>query len=88
MYLHLQNKSSQKDDNEILKGLPKVKTECTWIPWTFNRLSFYSGYGAGINSPGWYNHVWHHPHDDGTFGWPMLPNCSASSKWIPLLRIL
>lgn len=62
----LQNKSSQKDDNELLKGLPKVKTECTWIPWTFSRLSFYSGYGAGINSPGWYNHVWHHPHDDGT----------------------
>ncbi|QEC80005.1 DUF5682 family protein [Mucilaginibacter ginsenosidivorax] len=62
----LQGKSSQKDDNELLKGLPKVKTECTWIPWTFNRLSFNSGYGAGINSPGWYNHVWHHPADDGT----------------------
>lgn len=62
----LKNKTSQKDDNELLKGLPKVKTECTWIPWTFSRLSFYSGYGAGINSPGWYNHVWHHPHDDGT----------------------
>ncbi|MFC0513875.1 DUF5682 family protein [Mucilaginibacter angelicae] len=62
----LQGKSSQKDDNEILKGLPKVKTECTWIPWTFSRLSFYSGYGAGINSPGWYNHIWNHPHDDGT----------------------
>ncbi|SDE01920.1 hypothetical protein SAMN05216464_103357 [Mucilaginibacter pineti] len=62
----LQNKASQKDDNELLKGLPKVKTECTWIPWTFNRLSFYSGYGAGINSPGWYNHVWNHPQDDGT----------------------
>ncbi len=62
----LQNKASQKDDNELLKGLPKVKIECTWIPWTFSRLSFYSGYGAGINSPGWYNHVWHHKHDDGT----------------------
>jgi hypothetical protein len=62
----LQGKSSQKDDNEILKGLPKVKTECTWIPWTFSRLSFHSGYGAGINSPGWYNHIWNHPHDDGT----------------------
>ncbi|NVM62672.1 hypothetical protein FHW88_000948 [Mucilaginibacter sp. SG538B] len=62
----LQGKSSQKDDNEILKGIPKVKTECTWIPWTFNRLSFRSGYGAGINSPGWYNHIWNHPHDDGT----------------------
>ncbi|WP_342644970.1 DUF5682 family protein [Mucilaginibacter sp. CSA2-8R] len=62
----LKAKVSQKEDNELLKGLPKTKTECTWIPWTFNRLSFYSGYGAGINSPGWYNHVWHHPHDDGT----------------------
>ncbi len=62
----LKAKVSQKEDNELLKGLPKTKTECTWIPWTFNRLSFYSGYGAGINSPGWYNHVWHHPNDDGT----------------------
>jgi hypothetical protein len=62
----LQNLGSQKEDNELLKGLPKTKTECTWIPWTFNRLSFFSGYGAGINSPGWYNHVWHNPDDDGT----------------------
>ncbi len=62
----LKAKVSQKEDNELLKGLPKTKTECTWIPWTFARLSFYSGYGAGINSPGWYNHVWQHPNDDGT----------------------
>ncbi len=62
----LHNGASQKDDDELLKGLPKTKTECTWIPWTFSRLSFFSGYGAGINSPGWYNHVWHHPTDDGT----------------------
>jgi len=62
----LQTKVAQKEDNDLLKGLPKVKTECTWIPWTFNRLSFYSGYGAGINSPGWYNHIWRYPNDDGT----------------------
>lgn len=62
----LNQKVSQKDDNELLKGLPKVKTECTWIPWTYSRLSFNSGYGAGINSPGWYDHIWHHPNDDGT----------------------
>ncbi len=62
----LQKQSSPKEDNELLKGLAKVKTECTWIPWTFNRLSFRSGYGAGINSPGWYDHIWQHPHDDGT----------------------
>jgi len=62
----LRNNTPQKEDNELLKGLPKTKTACTWIPWTFNRLSFFSGYGAGINSPGWYHHVWHHPADDGT----------------------
>lgn len=56
----------QKEDNELLKNLPKVKVECTWIPWTYNRLSFYSGYGAGIASPGWYHHIWNHPGDDGT----------------------
>lgn len=55
-----------KKDNELLKGLAKVKVECSWIPWTYNRLSFYSGYGAGIASPGWYDHIWHHPADDGT----------------------
>ncbi|THU37097.1 hypothetical protein FAM09_19285 [Niastella caeni] len=56
----------QKEDNDLLKGLPKVKVECTWIPWTFSRLSYYSGYGAGIESPGWYDHIWNHPTDDGT----------------------
>ncbi|RFM30115.1 DUF5682 family protein [Deminuibacter soli] len=62
----LQHMPKQKDDNELLKGLPKVKVECTWIPWTYNRLSFTSGYGAGIFSPGWYAHTWQYPHDDGT----------------------
>jgi hypothetical protein len=57
---------SQKEDNDLLKGLPKVKVECTWIPWTYERLSFYSGYGAGVKSPGWYDHIWQFPHDDGT----------------------
>lgn len=56
----------QKEDNELLKGLPKVKIECTWIPWTYDRLTLRSGYGAGIESPGWYHYLWHHPDDDGT----------------------
>lgn len=56
-----------KEDNELLKGLPKIKVECTWIPWTYDRLSFRSGYGAGIESPGWYHHQWHFPDDDGTW---------------------
>lgn len=62
----LANMPKAKDDNEILKGLPKVKVETTWIPWTYNRLSLFSGYGAGISSPGWYDHIWHFPQDDGT----------------------
>lgn len=62
----LQHMPPQKHDNDILKGLPKVKIDCTWIPWTYNRLSYTSGYGAGIFSPGWYEHVWQHPNDDGT----------------------
>lgn len=59
-------KNTSKADNEILKGLAKVKTECTWTPWTYNRLSLYSGYGAGIESPGWYHHLWNYSEDDGT----------------------
>lgn len=60
------NMPKQKEDNDLLKSLPKVKVECTWVPWTYNRLSFYSGYGAGIGSPGWYEHTWKQPKDDGT----------------------
>ncbi len=45
-------------DNELLRDLPKRKTHITWIPWTSQRLSFASGYGAGISSPGWYQHLW------------------------------
>ncbi|MEU0985564.1 DUF5682 family protein [Streptomyces sp. NPDC005953] len=46
-------------DRAVLKGLPRTKTEMTWVPWTHRRLSRYSGYGAGIDSPGWYQHLFH-----------------------------
>ncbi|WP_129674877.1 DUF5682 family protein [Candidatus Chloroploca sp. Khr17] len=45
-------------DDMLLKGLPKVKTAATLAPWTYGRLTFASGYGAGIASPGWYDHLW------------------------------
>ena len=48
-----------KNDANLLKGLPKVKVEATWIPWTYGRLAIASGYGAGVVSPGWYDHLWH-----------------------------
>lgn len=44
-------------DQRTLKGLPKVKVSTTWVPWTHSRLSYASGYGAGIVSPGWYKHL-------------------------------
>ena len=47
-----------KPDWELLKGLPKVKTAATLCPWTNDRLAGRSGYGAGVESPGWYAHLW------------------------------
>ncbi|GAA2633166.1 DUF5682 family protein [Streptomyces axinellae] len=48
-------------DRRMLKGLPKVKAEVTWVPWTHRRLARRSGYGAGIASPGWYGHLFAAP---------------------------
>ncbi len=47
----------KKADPARLKGLPKIKTALTWVPWTHGRLTMASGYGAGIQSPGWYAHL-------------------------------
>jgi hypothetical protein len=47
-----------KTDQAILKGLKKTKIQATWIPWTQGRLALRTGYGAGIASPGWYQHLW------------------------------
>jgi hypothetical protein len=51
-------KSRKKEDDATLKSLAKVKTIATWIPWTYDRLAASSGYGAGVLSPGWYEHLW------------------------------
>jgi hypothetical protein len=53
----LANMPPAKHDDAILKKLPKIKTTATWIPWTYSRLSRDSGYGAGVESPGWYHHL-------------------------------
>ncbi|HEX6241708.1 MAG TPA: DUF5682 family protein, partial [Polyangiales bacterium] len=49
---------SARVDRDLLKALPKIKVEATWIPWTNSRLALHSGYGAGVTSPGWYAHLW------------------------------
>ncbi|MEV0240513.1 DUF5682 family protein [Streptomyces sp. NPDC050674] len=57
----LRQKTTVAADKALLKGLPKVKTDMTWVPWTHRRLSRSSGYGAGIDSPGWYGHLFSAP---------------------------
>lgn len=47
-----------KQDKSLLKGLPRIKTQATWVPWTYGRLAIASGYGAGVVAPGWYEHLW------------------------------
>lgn len=54
----LQAKTTQKDDQALLKALPKLKTAQCWIPWSNDRLALASGYGAGIEAPNWYQHCW------------------------------
>ncbi len=61
-----------KADDDALMGLPKRRTTATWIPWTYGRLARFSGYGAGVVSPGWYEHLWvHHGNNPGrvSTGW-------------------
>ncbi|MEU1433449.1 DUF5682 family protein [Streptomyces sp. NPDC005775] len=57
----LEARTTQTADRALLKGLPKVKAELTWVPWTHQRLARHSGYGAGIDSPGWYEHLFASP---------------------------
>lgn len=55
----LANMPAAKHDDALLKGVSKVKTEAAWVPWSYERLSFRSGYGAGVESPVWYELLWH-----------------------------
>ena len=64
----LQTMPAAKVDTALLKGLAKVKVNTTWVPWTMGRLTYWSGYGAGIESPGYYQHLWSVP-DDVTVRW-------------------
>jgi hypothetical protein len=53
------DRPSAAADDRVLRALPKaIKTTAAWVPWTYGRLAMESGYGAGIESPGWYEHLW------------------------------
>ncbi|WP_458245272.1 DUF5682 family protein [Streptomyces sp. MAI_2237] len=73
----LRRRTAVTVDRALLKGLPKVKADMTWVPWTHRRLSRASGYGAGIHSPGWYGHL---------FGAPDRPVERWMTKVAGLLR--
>jgi hypothetical protein len=51
----------KKEDKALLKGLKKTPIAATWIPWTYERLSLSSGYGAGVLSPAWYELLFTQP---------------------------
>ena len=59
----------KKEDKARLKGLKRVATEATWIPWTYERLSFSSGYGAGVLSPAWYELLFAQPRAEVLTHW-------------------
>ena len=41
-------------DTALFKGIKKIRTTATWIPWSYDRMTFDSGYGSGVISPAWY----------------------------------
>lgn len=55
--LHPDSFPTAAADNKLLTKLPKVRVRATWAPWTAQRLSIASGYGAGVTAPGWYQHL-------------------------------
>ncbi|MFI7340085.1 DUF5682 family protein [Streptomyces sp. NPDC050085] len=73
----LRERTTVAADRALLKGLPKAKVDMTWVPWTHRRLARASGYGAGIESPGWYGHL---------FGVPDRPVERWLTKVAGLLR--
>jgi hypothetical protein len=50
--------STAPGDDDLLASLPEVPVKLTWVAWSYEHLSRFSGYGAGAISPAWYEHLW------------------------------
>lgn len=59
----------KKEDKALLKGRKKTPIAATWIPWTYERLSTSSGYGAGVRSPAWYELLFAQPRAEVITQW-------------------
>ena len=73
--------SHASDDAQALENLPRVQVQATWVPWTYRRLTYWSGYGAGVESPGYYHDLWSAPSEITTTGWPGSPICCGNKTW-------
>ncbi len=49
---------SEASDQALLAILEHTEVDAAWVPWSYSRLSTALGYGAGVHSPGWYQHLW------------------------------
>lgn len=72
----LQAKHTAKADASLLRGLPKIKVSATWVPWTYRHLTWSSGYGAGVEAPGWYDYLWRRTDSDSAL------SPSRASGWL------
>ncbi|MCS7028173.1 MAG: DUF5682 family protein [Bacteroidia bacterium] len=54
------DKNLEKQDKTLIQSLGKTKfnAKSQWIPWTNDRLTLHSGYGAGVQSPVLYQILW------------------------------
>ncbi len=48
----------REQDSALIQSLAKVEIDAAWVPWSYSRLASWRGYGAGIQSPGWYHYLW------------------------------
>ncbi len=57
-------------DTKLIESLPTTHVESAWVPWSYSRLASWRGYGAGIQSPGWYHHLWESKNaESGSIEW-------------------
>ncbi len=78
-------------DAALLKGLKKIKTESTWIPWSFDRLAAQSGYSAGVVAPAWYRVLWRMGGGDSGMESPVprfpVPNLQSANPVVHWLTL-